>query len=124
MICHFILYVSDQKKSAEFYTKALNQNPQLDVPGMTEFKLAEHCILGLMPSKGIKKLLGETIQDPENARNIPRAEVYLRVSDPYASFQKALEAGGKVLSPVEDRNWGSKAGYLADPDGHVIAFSD
>ncbi|MFZ3229991.1 MAG: VOC family protein [Pseudobdellovibrio sp.] len=124
MFCHFILYVSDQRISSTFYSRALDQQPTLDVPGMTEFKLGEGCILGLMPSKGIKKLLGEAIQDPENAKGVPRAEVYLRVSNPELAFMRALEAGAKLLSPIEQRNWGARAGYLEDPDGHVIAFSD
>lgn len=124
MICHFILYVSDQKKSSIFYSKVLDQTPQLDVPGMTEFKLSESGILGLMPSNGIKKLLGEVIKDPESANGIPRGEVYLRVSAPEIAFQRAVEAGAKILSPIEQRDWGARAGYLEDPDGHVIAFSD
>lgn len=124
MICHFIFYVSDQKKSSAFYSKILKQLPSLDVPGMTEFKLTENCILGLMPSEGIKKVLGDTIIDPESAAGIPRAELYLRVPDPENSFAVAVSVGGKLLSPVLNRNWGAKAGYFADPDGHIIAFSD
>lgn len=124
MICHFILYVSDQKKSTTFYEAALGLKPTLFVPGMTEFKLSEDCILGLMPSVGIKKLLGQSIQDPENARGIPRTEVYLRVLDPESAFQRAVSAGAKSLSPVQKRNWGMAAGYLEDPDGHILAFSN
>ncbi len=124
MVCHFILYVSDQKKSSAFYAWVLDQKPTLDVPGMTEFKLGKNCILGLMPSVGIKKLLGEVIQDPENAKGIPRAEVYLRVADPVAAFNRSLEAGAKILSPVQKRSWGMSAGYLEDLDGYVLAFSD
>ncbi len=124
MICHFILYVSDQAQSTDFYTKTLSQVPILNVPGMTEFKLAENCILGLMPSNAIKKLLGDSIKHPEDAAGIPRAELYLRVSDPEKSFNIAIEAGGKLLSPFQERNWGSKVGYFSDPDGHIIAFSN
>lgn len=124
MICHFILYVSDQNKSTEFYTQALQKSPVLNVPGMTEFKLADNCIFGLMPSNGIKKLLGDSITHPEDAAGIPRAELYLRVSNPEEAFNFAIEAGGKLLSPVQERNWGAKAGYFADPDGHIIAFSN
>lgn len=91
---------------------------------MTEFKLTDGCILGLMPSKGIVKLLGDSIHDPESAAGIPRAELYLRVSDPESSFRQALKSGAKMLSPVQVRNWGARAGYFADPDGHVIAFSN
>lgn len=124
MKCHFIFYVSNQKKSSDFYSQAFGMKPRLDVPGMTEFELAENVVLGLMPSAGIKKLLGDNILDPESGAGIPRAELYLRVSDPESAFKRALDAGGKLLSPVENRNWGARAGYFADPDGHVVAFSD
>ena len=35
-----ILYVNDQQASADFYAELFRQNPDLNVPGMTEFKLA------------------------------------------------------------------------------------
>lgn len=123
MISHFILYVRDQDASTSFYTKTLAVNPTLHVPGMTEFRISEKCILGLMPENGIKKLLGSTIQDPESTNGIARAELYLIVDDPNAFMQRAESAGARLLSPVEMRNWGHTAGYLADPDGHVVAFA-
>lgn len=124
MICHFILYVSDQIKSTAFYAEVLSLKPRLDVPGMTEFEISNNCILGLMPSSSIKKLLGDTIQDPQLADQIPRAEIYLRVHDPVLYFERSLRAGAILLSHVQKRNWGATVGYLADLDGHVIAFSD
>ena len=41
MKVHFILYVSDQKHSAAFYSTVLGKDPILDVPGMTEFSIGE-----------------------------------------------------------------------------------
>ncbi len=123
MNCHFILYVRDQAKSTEFYRRTLSLEPSLNVPGMTEFPLRPGCILGLMPSKGIKRLLGEAIQDPDRAENIPRAELYLRIDDPRPYCDRAIEAGATLLSPILNRDWGDEAGYLSDPDGHVIAFA-
>lgn len=38
MIVHTILYVADQNRSTEFYKLVLGFEPQLNVPGMTEFK--------------------------------------------------------------------------------------
>lgn len=123
MICHFILYVNNQADSTDFYRKTLAIEPILNVPGMTEFKLGDHCILGLMPSAGIKRLLGDTIPDPERARGVPRAEIYLRVSDPEKALERAISFGAKELSPFQERNWGANAGYVMDQDGHVLAFS-
>lgn len=123
MICNFILYVRDQDVSARFYQNVLNLEPNLHVPGMTEFRLSSECVLGLMPEKGIKRLLGAAIQDPERTNGIARAEVYLTVESPEVFLDRALAAGGRLLSPLEPRNWGDTAGYIADPDGHVLAFA-
>lgn len=123
MKAHFILYVSDQKASTEFYKTVLGVEPQLDVPGMTEFALNDGCVLGLMPVRGIKRLLGEKLPDPERAAGIPRAELYLKVDEPQVYHRRALERGAKELSPVDKRDWGDIAGYCLDPEGHVIAFA-
>ncbi len=120
---HFILYVRDQAKSAQFYNEVLNTKPSLNVPGMTEFRLNDDCILGLMPEAGIKRLLGATIRDPALGSGIPRAELYLRVFDPEGYHERAIAAGAKELSAMQRRNWGDVAGYSEDPDGHVLVFA-
>jgi uncharacterized glyoxalase superfamily protein PhnB len=118
---HFILYVSDQRRAAAFYAATLGVPPRIDVPGMTEFALADRCVLGLMPARGIKRLLGDALPDPEPA--VPRAELYLLVDDPAACHRRALAAGARELSPLQRRDWGHDAGYLLDPDHHVLAFA-
>jgi catechol 2,3-dioxygenase-like lactoylglutathione lyase family enzyme len=120
---HFILYVRDQERSTQFYSTVLGQKPRLHVPGMTEFSLSETCILGLMPEAGIKRLLGEKLPDPASASGIPRSELYLRVDDPQAFHQRALELGARELSELEKRAWGDLAAYSLDLDGHVLAFA-
>ncbi|MCX5793349.1 MAG: glyoxalase [Elusimicrobia bacterium] len=122
MVCNIILYVRDQARSRDFYALALALAPQLDVPGMTEFGLSAACVLGLMPEKGIKRLL-PGMPDPEAAAGIPRAEVYLTVPDPAAFHARALAAGATELSPLAPRGWGHEAAYSLDPDGHVLAFA-
>jgi catechol 2,3-dioxygenase-like lactoylglutathione lyase family enzyme len=118
-----ILYVQDQRASADFYERSLGRRPDLDVSGMTEFHLSPGCVLGLMPAKGIKRLLGEVLPDPEAAQGIPRAEFYVYVADPRAFYLRALHAGARALSPPLPRDWGDEAGYVLDPDGHVLAFA-
>lgn len=121
---NFILYVKDQTRSAEFYARALGCEPSLNVPGMTEFILSETCVLGLMPEAGIKRLLGEKLPDPAQAAGIPRSEIYLFVENPSDYHQRALEAGAYELSGLADRDWGDRAAYSLDPDGHVLAFAE
>jgi uncharacterized protein len=120
---HIILYVKDQKRSRDFYSRMLQFPPILDVPGMTEFEIQDHCVLGLMPEKGIKRLLGDNLPDPETVQGIPRAELYLLVDDPQKYHNRAVELGAKELSQLSKRDWGDEAAYSLDLDGHVIAFA-
>ena len=124
MIVHTILYVADQNKSTVFYNQVLQMNPQLHVPGMTEYKLSETHILGLMPEKGIKKLLAEKLPDPSQANGVPRAELYFRVDMPESFLRRAVDLGATELSPYQERDWGDRAGYVLDFDGHVLGFAN
>lgn len=118
-----ILYVADQERSKEFYNKALAIQPALDVPGMTEFELSDGCKLGLMPEKGIATILSDAVPDPAGGSGIPRCELYLRVDDPQSYCDRALAAGAKPVSALALRGWGDEAAYVADPDGHIVAFA-
>jgi catechol 2,3-dioxygenase-like lactoylglutathione lyase family enzyme len=121
---HFILYVADQARAEAFYKAVLQIQPRLSVPGMTEFALPGGGILGLMPERGIKALLGASMPDPKGAAGVPRAELYLLVPDPRALHFRALEAGARELSPLQPRDWGHSAAYSLDLDGHVLAFAE
>lgn len=120
---HIILYVEDQNRSRSFYQNVLIIEPRLDVPGMTEFELLNGTILGLMPEAGIKKLLGEKIEDPDKLKRTPRAELYLLVDEPQNFFDRALQHGAKELSRLQPRDWGDEAAYCSDPDDYIIAFA-
>lgn len=120
----FIFYVKDQKRAAAFYRAVLAAEPRLDVPGMTEFDLGGGAVLGLMPEAGIRRLLGPSLPDPGGAAGIPRAELYLVVEDAASFHDRALEAGARELSPLLPRDWGHRAAYSLDPDGHVLAFAE
>jgi uncharacterized protein len=121
---HFILYVNDQARSTAFYAHVLACQPSLDVPGMTEFTLAEQVVLGLMPISGIKRLFGDKLLDPAQCAGIPRSEVYLLVNQPLDYHRRAIAAEAVELSGLEDRDWGQRAAYSLDPDGHVLAFAE
>jgi catechol 2,3-dioxygenase-like lactoylglutathione lyase family enzyme len=119
---HFILYVEDQERSTRFYREVLGVEPRLHVPGMTEFEAAG-AVIGLMPESGIERLLGDALPPPARARGIPRSELYLVVDAPREHHARAIAAGARELSGVEARDWGDAAGYVLDPDGHVLAFA-
>jgi uncharacterized glyoxalase superfamily protein PhnB len=118
-----ILYVKDKQLSSVFYERLLGRKANLDVPGITEFNIAENIKLGLMPYQGIAKILGSNTPPPDSGHGIPRCELYLYVADVEAAFRNAMEIGAQVISGLENRDWGDKVCYFSDPDGHVIAFA-
>lgn len=123
MKVEFILYVDDQNRSKEFYGQLLAIHPNLDVPGMTEFILGPNCKLGIMPNAGIQKILNNQTPNPQLGQGIPRCELYLLVDNPEEYIIRANLNGALVVSEFQPRDWGDAVGYLADPDGHIIALA-
>lgn len=119
-----IIYVNDQAVSTRFYTRILNKEPRLNLPGMTEFELTEKSVLGLMPAEGIKRVLNSKIKLPVKKENEPRAEIYLLVNNTEEYILRAKEAGAKILDELHERDWGHKAIYFEDPDGYIIALAE
>lgn len=119
-----ILYVDCQESSRDFYQKLLRKEPNLDVPGMTEFTLAENFKLGLIPNNGIAKILGSKLPHPAEGKGIPRCELYLYVEDIVAEFENAVAMGAIEISPILVRDWGDMVCYFSDLDGHVIALAE
>lgn len=120
---HFILYVKDQAGSTAFYAEVLGREPELNVPGMTEFRLSAETILGLMPSSGIERLLGTGVGDASPVPDTARGELYLVVDDAETYHARALKAGARELSPLLPRDWGHDVAYSIDADGYVLAFA-
>jgi uncharacterized glyoxalase superfamily protein PhnB len=119
-----ILYVNDQEASCRFYQNLFRQPADLHVPGMTEFNVSANCKMGLMPNKGIAKILAGQTLHPDSGNGIPRCELYLYVDNIQFEFDNAIKSGAKLISQVLDRDWGDKVCYFSDPDGHIIAFAE
>jgi predicted enzyme related to lactoylglutathione lyase len=119
----FILYVADHARSSSFYRTLLDRAPEVHVPGMTEFALGNGFKLGLMPERGIARIISGPLPHPERGQGIPRCELYLLVENLPAALVLAERAGAVPVAPAEDRDWGHRVAYYADPDGHVIALA-
>ncbi|WP_456440973.1 VOC family protein [Psychroserpens sp.] len=118
----FILYVANQENSTLFYESLLKIKPCLNVPGMTEFKLSKHVKLGLMPESGIASIISPQMPDPKKGNGIPRCELYLKVKNADEYVKRGILLGAIEISELKNRDWGDKVGYIADLDGHIIAF--
>lgn len=124
MTPHFILYVSDQTRSTVFYMNTLGIQPRLNVPGMTEFDLGNGAVLGLMPEAGVDRLFEGRVETGNPESRLSRVELYLIVDDAAVFHARAINSGAVELSPLAVRDWGHKAAYSLDPDGHVLAFAE
>ena len=120
----FILYVANQQKSTVFYEQLFQIKPSLNVPGMTEFNLQENVKLGLMPENGISKILSEKMPHPKKGNGIPRCELYIKVTEANKYLERGINLGAQLISKLKSRDWGDSVGYIADLDGHVIAFAE
>lgn len=119
----FIIYVKDQDKSKDFYKKVFQQEPVLDIEGISEFALADNVSFGIMPESGIMRILDDKIPNPAMARGIPRNELYLYVNDIDDYIKRVFDAGGKIISGPKLRNWGKVVAYCMDIDGNILAFA-
>lgn len=120
----FILYVKDQQKSSEFYQTIFRKEPDLNVPGMTEFIVNDFCKIGLMPNDGIARIITPSLPHPNSGNGIPRCELYFIVENLQEEYQYIMNLGIKIISEIEPRNWSDTAFYFSDIDGHVIAFAE
>ena len=76
-----------------------------------------------MPENGIAKILAGKTPHPSTGNGIPRSELYLHTDNIEESFTRAIKNGAKEISTIQDRDWGDTVGYVADLDGHIIAFA-
>lgn len=123
MKVNFIIYVNNQERATEFYSKLLGTEPCLNVPGMTEIWLNGDTKLGIMPIRGIENLLNGTVVVSENIGNNIQCEIYLSVKEPLVYHSRALMLGATNVSDLELRNWGEEVAYCRDFDGILIAFA-
>ena len=119
-----ILYVKDQAASTRVYSTLFGREPDLDVTGMTEFRLSPQLILGLMPEHSIARIVCPELPHPAAGSGVPRCELYLLVEDAAAEFERGIECGANLVSPLLSRDWGHRVCYFSDPDGHVVAFAE
>lgn len=45
--------------------------------------------------------------------------LYIYVADADAAFKRAIDAGSKIVDPMENKEWGDRCGGAQDPFGHI-----
>jgi len=112
------LFVHDLDLATSFYELVLQQSVDIQ-RGQRVFDLPDGQ-LQLLASQGANEALGETVANPDHADGIPRVELTLASKRPAQLMQRIREAGGHVLSELEEKADRPLAGRAVDLDGHVL----
>ena len=113
-----MLMFKDARKAMEFYKQALGATERFALP--------------VPDGKGIlhaELLIGDSIimMGEENPRQPCKSaetaggspiSFYIYLDNADAAFQRAVEAGANVKTPVQDMFWGDRVGTVQDPFGY------
>jgi catechol 2,3-dioxygenase-like lactoylglutathione lyase family enzyme len=110
------LGVRDLDASRRFYVDGLGWPTSLDVPGEVIFLPVGHrIVLSLWSLDAMIAEVGPVGDGPASitlAHNVDTVEEITEILD------RAVAAGGTLLVPATEREWGGSSGYVADPDGY------
>jgi PhnB protein len=108
----------DARQAIEFYKKAFRAEERLVMPG-PDGKGVMHAELKIGGS--IIMMGEENPQYPcKSAETLGGSAIsfYLYLNNVDEAFKVAVEAGAKVVMPVEEMFWGDRAGTVIDPFGY------
>jgi catechol 2,3-dioxygenase-like lactoylglutathione lyase family enzyme len=101
---HVHLPVSDLARSRRFYTEAMGFVVGYENDTMIYF-----------PDVGL-------IIDASDAVIGTGTIIGLSCEDADAEYERLRQLGAPLGAPPQDRPWGARSFYIADPDGHQIEF--
>jgi PhnB protein len=116
------LYVRNGNAALDYYKRALGATELMRMPD-PQGKIM-HAELQIGDSRIM--LSDET---PERGQRSPQTlggspmGIHLYVDNVDALVKRAVDAGGKLLSPVQDHFYGDRSGQIEDPFGHTWFIS-
>lgn len=116
-----ILAVEDVARSVAFYRAATGWTATVETPVYVELVSPNAFRFGLYDRHSFGKNI-RRVPEPI-AGSVATTELYLFVDDIESSISRARDAGATLLDEPAERAWGDRVGYVADPDGYVIAFA-
>jgi PhnB protein len=114
------LIIKGATQALEYYKKAFGATELFRMPapdgkiGHAEIKIGDSIIMvsDEYPEMGFK--------GPQGGSPVG---LMIYVPDVDTQFKKAIDAGGKVMKPLQDQFYGDRSGTLTDPFGHVWTIS-
>jgi uncharacterized glyoxalase superfamily protein PhnB len=61
---------------------------------------------------------GRTLKSPADLDGIETRSAYIVVADADAAYQRAIDAGAKIVRSIADMPYGSREFMIKDPEGH------
>lgn len=120
------LVVDDAAAALDFYAKAFDAVEMARIPG-PEGKL----IHPAFQINGFMVFVNDDFPEfCEGKSSTPAAlggtsvTLHLHGPDVEGRFQRALDAGAAVVSPLEDQFWGDRYGVVRDPFGHQWSLAE
>jgi PhnB protein len=114
------LVVGDAPAAIEFYVRAFGAEELGRVPG-PDGRLIHAAVRingsTIMLNDDFPEMSGGKSMTPTSLGGTP-VTIHLTVEDVDAKFQRALDAGATVVTPLDDQFWGDRYGVVADPFGH------
>ena len=116
------LHIRDAARAIEFYKQVFGATEvlRMDAPdgkiGHAEIKIGDSHVMLADEFPDID------VRSPESFGGTP-VSLLLYVEDVDALAERALAAGAKMLSPLEDKFYGDRMGKLQDPFGHIWAIA-
>ncbi len=113
------LGVEDLARSVAFYEALGWRRSSASVEGEVAFFHMTGSQLGLWARTSLAGDAGLEAGEPPAFRGISLAINVEEPSEVARVLDEAATAGGQVLRPASQAEWGGTTGYFADPDGHV-----
>ena len=110
------LVVDDAAKAIEFYKQAFGAEEKFRMPmgdriGHAEIKIGDSFVM-------LADEFPEMDHLGPKARGGTTVSLLVYVNDVDNAFKTAIDAGAKLLRPLENQFWGDRMGSLTDPFGH------
>jgi catechol 2,3-dioxygenase-like lactoylglutathione lyase family enzyme len=112
------LGVRDFERAVAFYREGLGWTPWPGSGGdFMLFPLRGGLGLALYP----RQLLADDggLEDARGWGGVTLAQNVASRGEVDSVLERAVAAGGTLLNPARDKEWGGYSGYFADPDGHA-----
>lgn len=112
------LGVADLGRARAFYETGLGWTASAASQGDVVFFALGGVALALFPRAALAadaqvSAQGEGFAGVTLAHNVRRRE------EVAAALARAVAAGGRLVKPAQEAEWGGFSGYFADPDGHL-----